>query len=113
MSPDELEELLAGFEERLLAHLGRRLGRRLRGLSVIVGASLEDGGRRLELRVEVSAEGRQIAPLSYEELLAEAIEEAAGWLEARLKKRGGGGAGGGGAAGASGRGRLTGSGDGA
>ena len=88
LGEEELALLLEGFEERLRRAVARRLGRRLEELEVLVDAVLEDGGRRLRVRVEARAAGRLIAPFSYDEVLAEAIDEAARWLEQRLRERG-------------------------
>ncbi len=87
LDPAKLEELLVGFEERLRKGVERRLRRRLRSMSILVKAELLEGGRRLQLWVEAEAAGRLIAPFSYEEVLAEAIDEAARWLEERLRAR--------------------------
>jgi len=87
ISVDEVEALLEGFEERIRRYLRRRLGRRLEELEIVVDAELLDGGRRLLLRVDARAAGRLIAPFSYDEVLAEAIDEAARWLERRLRGR--------------------------
>lgn len=92
---EELEALLEGFEERLRRRLRRALGRRLEELELVVEAELAEDGRRLRIRVDARAAGRLIAPFSYDEVLAEAIDEAAEWLERRLRSRGpqeGGGA---------------------
>lgn len=112
LSVEELEELLVGFERRVLGFLRRRLGRRLEDLELVVDAELSPDGRRLSLRVEARAVGRLIAPLSYDEVLAEAIEEAGRWLQERLLRRGGVGEGGEGAVGAGGGGGYSGGGDG-
>ena len=90
LTPGELEEILAGFEQVLVRTLRRLLGRRLDYYHLIVEAQLSPDGRSLEVSVDLTAAGRQIAPASYEEVLAEAIDEAARWLEARLRERRGG-----------------------
>ncbi len=87
LTPEELERLLTGFEERIRRALRRRLGRRLEELEILVEAVLLEGGRGLRVRVDARARGRQIAPLSYDEVLAEAIDEAARWLEEALRSR--------------------------
>jgi len=87
---EEAAALLEEFEERLWRHLRRRLGRRLEELEVVAGAELLEGGRRLRVWVDARAAGRLIAPFSYDEVLAEAIDEAARWLERRLRERRGG-----------------------
>ena len=113
LSPEELEELLEGFEERILSYLRKRLGRRLDELDLVVEASLSEGGRRLSLRVDLRAAGRLIAPFSYDEVLAEAVEEAGGWLQEQLRKRRRPQGVGGGASGPRGPGGDAGGGDGA
>jgi len=113
LTPEELEELLEGFERRLLRALRRRLGRRLEELDVVVEAELSPDGRSLRVRVDARAAGRLIAPLSYDEVLAEAIDEAGRWLQERLLQRRAAEDVGGGAAGAGGGGGHAGSGDGA
>ncbi|RUM46803.1 MAG: hypothetical protein DSY37_04395 [Hyperthermus sp.] len=89
LSVDELEALLEGVEERVRGVLRRILGRRLTGFEITVEGRLYGDGKGLTVSVEVFAEGRQIAPISYEELVAEAIDEAARWLYERLRQRGG------------------------
>jgi hypothetical protein len=88
LSEEELVELLEEFEEWLRKGVVKRLRRRLEQLDLVVEAELLEGGRRLRLRVDARAAGRLIAPFSYDEVLAEAIDEAARWLEQRLRSRG-------------------------
>ena len=83
---EELEELLTIFEEKLRSRIEEALGRRLEELDLVVKADVEEGGL-LSVNVDVRATGRFIAPLSYDEVLAEAIDEAAKWLEERLRSR--------------------------
>jgi len=87
LTPEELEHLLSGFEDRIRRVLRRRLGRRLEELEIVIQAELTGGGRGLRVRVDARARGRQIAPFSYDEVLAEAIDEAARWLEEALRSR--------------------------
>ncbi len=83
---EELEELLSGFEEVLRRGVTERLRRRLRELDILVeGEVAEDG--TLRVRVDVSARGLPVPPLTYDEVLAEAIREAEGWLESELRAR--------------------------
>jgi ribosome-associated translation inhibitor RaiA len=84
---EELESLLVMFESRILDYIRRRLGRRVEDLDLVINAELSEEGRVLRLTVDVRASGRQIAPISYDEVLAEAIEDAARQLESELKKR--------------------------
>jgi hypothetical protein len=84
---EELESLLLGFERVLRETLEDRLGRRLEHLDIVVQADLSPDGRELRLSVDVRATGRLIAPLSYDEVVAEAIDAAARWLERRLRAR--------------------------
>ena len=84
---EELESLLVIFESRILSYIRRRLGRRVEDLGLVINAELSEEGRVLRLTVDVRASGRQIAPISYDEVLAEAIEDAARKLESELKKR--------------------------
>lgn len=86
ITPEEFEELLLEFERIVRRGIEQRLRRRLDELEVIVEGEIEENGK-LNVRVDVRASGRVIAPLSYEEVLAEAIEEAARWLEAELRSR--------------------------
>lgn len=86
IAPEEFEELLLEFERIVRRGIEQRLRRRLDELEVIVEGEIEENGK-LNVRVDVRASGRVIAPLSYEEVLAEAIEEAARWLEAELRSR--------------------------
>jgi ribosome-associated translation inhibitor RaiA len=84
---EEVEELLSGFEQVLRESLEEKLGRRLESLDVIVEAELSPDGKELNLSVDVRATGRLIAPLSYDEVVAEAIDAAARWLERKLRAR--------------------------
>jgi len=93
VSEELLEELLAGFEEVLRRSITERLKRRLRELDIIVQGEIEEDGT-LRVRVDVSARGLPIPPLSYDEVLAEAIKEAERWLESELRARVAGGGGG-------------------
>jgi len=86
LTSDELEELLLEFEKIIRRDIEQKLRRRLDELEVIVEGEIEEDGK-LNVRVDVRATGRVIAPLSYEEVLAEAIEKAARWLEAELRSR--------------------------
>ncbi len=81
-----LEELLVGFEERIRRGIEERVGRRLDEMEIIVEADYGGGGE-LTVKVDVRVTGRLIAPLSYDEVVAEAIEEAAEWLERQLRAR--------------------------
>jgi len=86
ITSEELEELLLEFEKLIRKAIWQRLRRRLDELEVVVEGEIEDNGG-LNVRVDVRISGRVIAPLSYEEVLAEAIEKAARWLEAELRSR--------------------------
>lgn len=86
IASEELEELLLEFERIIRRDIEQRLRRRLDELEVIVEGEIEENGK-LNVRVDVRASGRVIAPLSYEEVLAEAIEKATRWLEAELRSR--------------------------
>ncbi len=85
---EELEDLLVMFESRILGYIRKKLGRRVEDLDLVINAELFEEGRVLRLTVNIRALGRQIAPISYDEVLAEAIEDAAKYLESELKKRG-------------------------
>jgi len=86
ITSEELEELLLEFEKLIRKAIWQRLRRRLDELEVVVEGEIEDNGG-LNVRVDVRISGRVIAPLSYEEVLAEAIEKATRWLEAELRSR--------------------------
>ena len=86
LTSEELEELLLEFEKIIRRDIEQKLRRRLDELEVIVEGEIEEDGK-LNVRVDVRATGRVIAPLSYEEVLAEAIEKAARWLETELRSR--------------------------
>ena len=87
LTVEEAELLLTEFERVLRETLEDRLGRRLEHLDVVVEAELSPNGRELRLSVDVRAAGRLIAPPSYDEVVAEAIDAAARWLERRLRAR--------------------------
>jgi hypothetical protein len=86
LSAEEVEELISVFEERVRRRIEEVAGRRIDELEVVVEAEYA-GSEGLSLRVDVRVTGRLIAPLSYDELVAEAIEEAAAWLERELRAR--------------------------
>ncbi len=81
---EELTQLLEGFEKRIRSYLRSRLRRRIDEFSIIVSGTYREGG--LDLTVDVRVVGKSIGPLSYEEVIAEAIEEAGKWLEGRLRE---------------------------
>ncbi|MET1101417.1 MAG: DUF3194 domain-containing protein [Pyrodictiaceae archaeon] len=85
LSVEEAEDILVGLEERIRSFLVKKLRRRLDELDIIVKADYEGG--ELTVNVDVRVVGRVIAPLSYDEVVAEAIDEAARWLEAKLRSR--------------------------
>ncbi len=87
LSEEEAEQLLLEFESKLREYLEERLGRRLESLDVIVEGELSPDGREFRVSVDVRATGRLIAPLSYDEVVAEAIDAAARWLERKLRSR--------------------------
>jgi hypothetical protein len=87
LDSEEALALLEMFEERLVRVLRKKLGRRLQDLDLVIEAELDEGGRRLSLRVDLRAAGRLIAPVSYDEVVAEAIDEAARWLQEQLLRR--------------------------
>jgi len=87
LTPEEVEDLLLGFERVLREFLEERLGRRLEHLDITVEAEVSPDGKSLRVAVDVRATGRLIAPLSYDEVVAEAIDAAARWLEHRLRSR--------------------------
>jgi len=84
---EEFEELLAGVERIVSTRLEKTLRRRLEELDIIVEGELSPDGRSLRVYIDVRVAGRLIAPLSYDEVVAEAIDEAARWLEERLRAR--------------------------
>lgn len=84
VSEEELAALLEEFEERIRSHLRRRLRRRIDEFDIVVLGHYHDGV--LDLTVDVRVVGKSIGPLSYEEVIAEAIEEAGQWLESRLRE---------------------------
>ncbi len=86
LSEEELEELLAEFEERVRGFIEERAGKRVDELEVVIEGEYREGVG-LDVRVDVRVTGRLIAPYTYDELVAEAIEEAARWLERRLRAR--------------------------
>ena len=88
LGEDELEELLMELEKRIRRKIESRVRRRLDELEIIITADLKKQGRELDLAVDVKATGRVIAPLSYDEIIAEAIDEAVAWLAKRLRERG-------------------------
>jgi len=87
LTPEELEGLLAGVEKIVSRRLEKTLRRRLEELDIIVEGELSPDGRSLRVYIDVRVTGRLIAPLSYDEVVAEAIDEAARWLEERLRAR--------------------------
>ncbi|ALL02031.1 hypothetical protein Pyrde_1988 [Pyrodictium delaneyi] len=87
LTPEELEKLLAGVERIVSKHLERVLRRRLEELDLIVEGELSPDGKSLRINIDVRVTGRLIAPLSYDEVVAEAIDEAARWLEEQLRAR--------------------------
>ncbi|ABM80436.1 hypothetical protein [Hyperthermus butylicus] len=87
LSLEELEEILGEVERMLSRELEERLGRRLEELDIVVEGVLSPDGRNLQILIDVRATGRLIAPLSYDEVVAEAIDAAAKWLERRLRSR--------------------------
>ena len=82
---DELEPLLTEFEERIRRYIRSKVGRRIDELEIIVEASIDEDNT-LTVKVDASITGRFIAPYSYDEVLAEAIEEAGNWLESKLRQ---------------------------
>lgn len=84
---EELEEILIGLEKRIREGVEKRLRRRLDELEIVITADLKNGGRELDIAVDVKATGRVVAPLSYDEIVAEAIDEAVEWLAKRLQER--------------------------
>ena len=84
LSEELLGELLSGFEERIREHLRRRLRRRIDEFDIVVRGEYD--GEKLDVLVDVRVVGKVIAPISYEEVLAEAIEEAGRWLEEQLRR---------------------------
>ncbi len=88
LSEDELEEILVELEKHIRREIENRVKRRLDELEIIITADLKKQGRELDLAVDVKATGRVIAPLSYDEIIAEAINEAVTWLAKRLRERG-------------------------
>ncbi len=86
LSLDELEELLVEFEERIRSSIRKKLKRRIDELEIVVEADIASDGT-LTVRVDTRVTGRFIAPYSYDEVVAEAIDEAASWLEERLRER--------------------------
>lgn len=88
LSEDELEELLVELEKHIRRGIENRVKRRLDELEIVITADLKKQGRELDLAVDVKATGRVIAPLSYDEIIAEAIDEAVAWLAKRLRERG-------------------------
>ncbi|KSW11445.1 hypothetical protein CF15_00895 [Pyrodictium occultum] len=87
LSPEELERLLSGVERVIAEALERRLRRRLDEMDVIVEGELSPNGRSLKVYIDVRVTGRLIAPLSYDEVVAEAIDEAGRWLYEQLRSR--------------------------
>jgi hypothetical protein len=87
LSQDELEELLLDVERTVRDHIRKVAGRRVDELDIIVLGDLLDGGTRLRVLVDVRVVGRHIAPLSYDELLAEAIDAASRKLHELLRAR--------------------------
>ena len=84
LTEERLAELLSGFEERIREHLRQRLRRRIDEFDIVVKGEYD--GEKLDVLVDVRVVGRVIAPISYEEVLAEAIEEAGRWLEDQLRR---------------------------
>lgn len=84
---EELEDILVGLEERIREGIEKRLRRRLDEFEIVITADLKNGGKRLDIVVDVKATGRVVAPLSYDEIIAESIDEAVEWLAERLRKR--------------------------
>ena len=82
---DQLEDLLVEFEERIRKYLRSRVGRRIDELDIIVEADIS-GDNTLTIKVDARVTGRFIAPYTYDEILAEAIEEAGKWLEEQLRR---------------------------
>jgi len=87
LSDEELEQLLLELERRVRSAIERRLRRRLDELDIVITADLKNGGRGLDLLVDVRAVGRIVAPMSYDEIVAEAIDEAVNWLAETLHSR--------------------------
>ncbi|BEP18477.1 hypothetical protein PYJP_18290 [Pyrofollis japonicus] len=88
INEDELEEILVELEKRIRSVLEDKLRRRLDELEIIISGELRRGGRELDIVVDVKATGRVVAPFSYDEVIAEAIDGAVKWLEERLRMRG-------------------------
>lgn len=84
LTEETLGALLSGFEERIREYLRRRLRRRIDEFEIVVSGEYD--GEKLDVTVDVRVVGRVIAPISYEEVLAEAIEEAGRWLEEQLRR---------------------------
>ncbi|WP_167827764.1 hypothetical protein [Pyrolobus fumarii] len=88
LNEDILAELMAGVEERIRSYLRRKLRRRVDEFEIIVRGEYK--GDELDVLVDVRVVGKAIGPISYEEVIAEAIEEAGRWLEERLRALRGG-----------------------
>ncbi len=88
LDEETLTRLLEGVEERIRRVLRERLRRRIDEFEIVVRGEYD--GERLDLLVDVRVVGRVIGPLSYEEVIAEAVEEAGRWLEEQLRSLRGG-----------------------
>lgn len=85
IEPSTLEELLVEFEERIRKAIVSKTKRRLESLDILIKATYKDR-KELLIEVDIRAGGKLIAPLSYDELLAEALSEAGAWLEREIRR---------------------------
>ena len=81
-----LEEVLSGFEDRIRGFIESKARRRIDELELVIDAEYTSSSG-LVIRVDAKISGRLIAPLSYDELLAEALDYAGEWLEEELRRR--------------------------
>ncbi len=84
---DELEALGVKLEEVIRFKLREKLRRRIEDLFITINLITEEHGRKLSVKIDVFVSGKQIAPLTYDEIVAEAISEATKWLADYLRDR--------------------------
>ena len=87
INTDELEILGVKLEEIIRLKLRKKLRRRVEDLFITINLVTEEHGRKLSVRIDVYVSGKQIAPLTYDEVVAEAISEATKWLADYLRNR--------------------------